>query len=60
MLPSSSCIETRSSWNGSRGGSVDSNSVGTVGHSVPSIAQIGGRVTITTVRIPSKAAIAQA
>ena len=62
MLPSSPSIEPRSSWDGGRGGSVDSYSVGSVGHSVPptiaSIAQVRARVA--GIRIPSIAAIAKA
>jgi len=64
LLPSSSSVASKSSRDGGRGGSVDSDSVGTIGHSVPSvpgIAQIGGRVTtVASIRIPSKAAIAKA
>ena len=62
MLPSSSSIASKSSWDGGRGGSADSDSVGTIGHSVPGrVAEVRGRVTtVTTIGIPSKAAIAKA
>ena len=68
MLPSSPSIEPRSSWDGGRGGSVDSHSVGSVGHSVPptiasiaTIAEVRARVgPVAGIRIPSIAAIAKA
>ena len=64
MLPSSSSIQPRSSWDGGRGGSVDSDSVGSIGHSVPAIAgiaEVRGRVgPVASIRIPSKAAVAKA
>ena len=65
MLPSSPSIEPRGSWDGGRGGSVDSDSVGSIGHSVPAsiagIAEVGGRVgPVPSIRIPSKAAVAKA
>ena len=65
MLPSSPSIEPRSSWDGGRGGPVDSHSVGSVGHSVPptiaTIAEVRARVgPVAGIRIPSIAAIAKA
>ena len=64
MLPASPGIKTRSCWDGGRGGSSDSYSVGSVGHSVTSIARIaevrGSVGPVTSVGIASEAAVAQA
>ena len=64
MLPASPGIKTRSCWDGGRGGSSDSYSVGSVGHSVTSIArkaEVRGSVgPVTSVGIASEATVAQA